>query len=200
MKGGYLLPLGSIIQAGDEVTKTPPDMLGAVYANDSSTVTIENARVGLHFIDTSGHAQLTLKKTRFYTGGGGMITASLALELGKEVFAVPGRITNWQSEGPHALIKDGAVLVESGDEVVEHLYGGIVVSESEKEEDGVEMSFETEEQEIVYRVLLESDGALSFEEIKVRTGLDDDRLTVALVELEMNGMVKRTVPFGYQVV
>jgi DNA processing protein len=171
-----------------------------VYATDSSTVTIENARVDLHFIDASGNSQLTIKKTRFYTGGGGMITASLALELGKEVFAVPGRITNWQSEGPHALIKDGAVLVESGDEVVEHLYGGIVVSESEKEEDGVEMSFETEEQEIVYRVLLESDGALSFEEIKVRTGLDDDRLTVALVELEMNGMVKRTVPFGYQVV
>ncbi len=74
MKGGYLLPLGSILQPGDEVNKTPPDMLGAVYAVDSSTVTIENAKLGIHFIDANGNARLVIKKTRFYTGGGGMIT------------------------------------------------------------------------------------------------------------------------------
>jgi hypothetical protein len=100
MKGGYLLPLGSIIQAGDEVTKTPPDMLGAVYAEDSSVVTIENAKLGIHFIDANGNARLVIKKTRFYTGGGGMITpygsSTIHVEdstLGAVTLAIPAGAT-----------------------------------------------------------------------------------------------------------
>lgn len=48
---------------------------------------------------------------------GAMITAKLALEMGKEVWAVPGPITHPNSEGPNALIRDGAVPIAGPDDI-----------------------------------------------------------------------------------
>lgn len=52
---------------------------------------------------------------------GSLITADLALEQGKEVFAVPGNITSWLSEGTNDLIKQGANLITSIDDVLDNL-------------------------------------------------------------------------------
>ncbi len=52
---------------------------------------------------------------------GSLITARLAAELGREVFAIPGSIHNPQARGCHALIREGAKLVETGDHVIEEL-------------------------------------------------------------------------------
>lgn len=48
---------------------------------------------------------------------GAMITARLALEMGREVWAVPGPITHPNAEGPNALIRDGATPITSGDDI-----------------------------------------------------------------------------------
>ncbi|HEX9316362.1 MAG TPA: DNA-processing protein DprA, partial [Actinomycetota bacterium] len=53
--------------------------------------------------------------------GGAMITARLALEYGREVFAVAGPVHASGSEGPHALVRDGARLVTSAKDVLEDL-------------------------------------------------------------------------------
>lgn len=54
-------------------------------------------------------------------GGGAMITARLAMEFGREVFAVAGPVHSEVSEGPHSLVRDGARLVTSPKDVLEDL-------------------------------------------------------------------------------
>ncbi|QZA82381.1 DNA-processing protein DprA [Deefgea piscis] len=57
-------------------------------------------------------------------GSGSLITARQAVDLGREIFAIPGSIHSPQAKGCHALIKSGAKLVESGDDILSELSFG----------------------------------------------------------------------------
>ncbi|MBU0485729.1 MAG: DNA-processing protein DprA [Proteobacteria bacterium] len=52
---------------------------------------------------------------------GSLITAHLALDQGREVFAIPGRVDSQKSEGTHRLLQEGAKLVQSVDDILEEL-------------------------------------------------------------------------------
>lgn len=64
---------------------------------------------------------------------GALITADFATEQGREVFAVPGNIFKLQSRGAHSLIKQGAVLVESADDVLEALNNRTLPFETQRQ-------------------------------------------------------------------
>ena len=101
---------------------------------------------------------------------GALITADLALEEGREVFAVPGEITSSLSEGTNALLKLGASPLTSATDVLTSF--GIEPEPSEKERSP----------------LLELLPA-SADELVRRTGLGADEIARTLVELEIDGRV-----------
>lgn len=123
---------------------------------------------------------------------GALITARLAMEQGREVFAVPGRVDNRSSRGCHRLIRDGAKLVETIDDVLEEL-GPLV--EAAPREDGqvvrhpAELMLNDLEQKVLSAVDTEP---TSIDRIVTETGLPVARVLSTVSVLEMRHLIRRT--------
>ena len=122
---------------------------------------------------------------------GSLITARLAAEQGKEVFAIPGAIHNPQSRGCHQLIRQGAKLVETAQDVLEELRWPAKVAP----ESIAESAYPTpaEPPDGPQTALLEALGAdpVGLDALMARTGLDTATLQARLLELELDGHVGR---------
>lgn len=124
---------------------------------------------------------------------GSLITARWALEQGREVFAVPGMARNLRSHGPHQLLRQGATLVESADDILEQLKPMLRPSSAPvgprlepAEPRGVETS------EIEATVL----GLLGVEPVHVdrlcrESGLETAVVMATLMALEIRGLVRQ---------
>ncbi len=115
---------------------------------------------------------------------GSLITAKLAVELGREVWAIPGSIHAPQSRGCHALIRQGAKLVESAEDVLEELRPGTVA---------VHAAHTGRVAEPVSTPLLDAMGfdPMGLDALQARTGLPTATLQAQLLELELEGHVGR---------
>jgi DNA processing protein len=125
---------------------------------------------------------------------GSLITARLAAEQGKEVFAIPGSIHSPQSRGCHALIKQGAKLVETAQDVLEDLNlpvrsvaPGTVQCISAETEPYPEVETSS------YAALVAALGfdVVSLDTLQARTGMETALLQARLLELELDGQVFR---------
>ena len=112
---------------------------------------------------------------------GSLITARLAGEQGREVFAIPGSIHSALSKGCHRLIKQGAKLVESAQDVLEEL-GAVALAPRPMTSHADAVS---KEQEAFLRELGHEPCAI--DTLVERTGLTADRVSSILLELELAG-------------
>lgn len=116
---------------------------------------------------------------------GSLITARMASEQGREVFAIPGSIHSTQSRGCHALIRQGAKLVESAQDVLEELQ--LIVKPAAPTATPAETA--AEEADPVLEAMGHDPVAL--DTIQARTGLDTAHLQARLLALELEGCVAR---------
>lgn len=116
---------------------------------------------------------------------GSLITARTAVEQGREVFAIPGSIHAPQSRGCHALIRQGAKLVESAQDILEDLR--LAPSPAQAPAGRTDDPLPEEDP------LLQAMGfdPVSLDALQARTGEPTDRLQARLFELELDGRVAR---------
>jgi DNA processing protein len=123
---------------------------------------------------------------------GSLITARLAAEQGREVFAIPGSIHNPLSRGCHMLIRQGAKLVETADDIVAELapLGGYILQNSEKSADSDIVEREADQD---YEGLLRHLGhdPLSADELAETSGLTIDQVSSMLLILELEGKIEK---------
>lgn len=118
---------------------------------------------------------------------GSLITARLAAEQGKEVFAIPGSIHATQSHGCHALIRQGAKLVETALDVLEDLPR---MAQAARLTNHVETPDEPPESEDGLLTALGFDP-VSLDALQARTGLDTPHLQASLMRLELDELIVR---------
>ena len=112
---------------------------------------------------------------------GSLITANQALEQGRDVFAIPGSIHAPLCKGCHALIKEGATLVECADDVMQAL--GLDAACAPGDADAAESAT----RDAVLRAI--GHATLSIDQLVDLTGLAAPRLAAHLARLEMHGRV-----------
>ena len=124
---------------------------------------------------------------------GSLITARLTAEQGKDVFAIPGSIHAAQSRGCHALIKQGAKLVESAQDVLEELQDvGAQSSASDftaTNEDPPGMAGTAADNGMLLRAI--GFDPVGLDALQGRTQLETSDLQAQLMTLEINGLVAR---------
>ncbi len=126
---------------------------------------------------------------------GALISARLAGEQGREVFALPGPVDNRMSAGCHQLIRDGATLVTSVDDILEGL-GPLATPMISTAADGTQQSLyrpaELKLNEIEQQILQAIMGEpTEIDSVVVATGLPVHRVLSAISVLEMRHLVRR---------
>ena len=121
---------------------------------------------------------------------GSLITAACALEQGRDVMAVPGNVLSGRNRGGHALIRDGAKIVECADDIVEELGLGRACRPRSSRVAG---KWQTDQR--VPRIRCCAGWTRAAPTISTRwrraSGLDAPRLLPHLADLELRGLVRR---------
>ncbi|MEN6445277.1 MAG: DNA-processing protein DprA [Candidatus Cloacimonas sp.] len=123
---------------------------------------------------------------------GAMLTAKFAQQQNKPLFALPGNINNRNAQGPNLLIRQGATLVSSADDLITD-FG---LSSSVKEQLELIPELSAEEQSI-FDLLSEAQRDITFDELLLKTGLGFGKLSTLLLNLELKGVIAKSSGNSY---
>jgi DNA processing protein len=127
---------------------------------------------------------------------GSLITARLAMEFGREVFGVPGNVTQPVSFAPNLLIKQGAKLVTNGEDVIEELPTPIRAKlvnaeQPEAQQRNLLLAASLNSSEKKIYELLSVDEPRHIDDIVEASGLNSSEVLATLFDLEMKGVVRQ---------
>ena len=123
---------------------------------------------------------------------GALITAKMAADNGRQVFAVPGRIDSPRSKGCHDLIKNGAKLCEGAEDILsefEYLFPGDNRPSLLKNSEAMPAFTLSVNEQAVYDTLSEEEATI--DEVIRRSGLPPSAVSVALLALEMKRLIRQ---------
>ncbi|HEX9890482.1 MAG TPA: DNA-processing protein DprA [Actinomycetota bacterium] len=115
-------------------------------------------------------------------GSGSLISANHAMELGRDVLAVPGPVTSPLSAAPHELIQEGAGLIRGPDDVLEALGLGPPATEDAPPPDL------PEREDRVFRAV--AGAAATADEVAASAGMPQDVVVAMLASLELQGLIR----------
>ncbi|MBI4354765.1 MAG: DNA-protecting protein DprA [Candidatus Omnitrophica bacterium] len=166
-----------IVQHGALISEYPMGSLPIAYHFPQRNRLISGLSLGVVVVEAAHRS-------------GALITVDCALEQGREVFAVPGNIDALTSQGTHHLLKQGARLVTSVDDILEELRlepirsSGTIEREAQPHGDWSE-----EEQQLLSKI--RRDAPLDIETLAGATGLPPSRCIASLLHLELKHAVKQ---------
>ncbi len=125
---------------------------------------------------------------------GSLITAELACEYGKDVFAVPGPIFAKYSQGPNNLIKQGAFVAVTPEDVTEQVpfLADWVRKNTKKKKKEIEKDLPliSQSSKNILKMIQSSITGISLDEISLKTGVNVSEVSTILLELELDGLIK----------
>jgi DNA processing protein len=129
---------------------------------------------------------------------GALITANFAAEQGRTVFAVPGKVSSSTSSGTNELIKDGACLIQSVDDIMDELAISEIKPAAEPKAGPIDEKIERQAKAYIYNSLTDderkvykniSDEPMHVDDILEKAGMDQAKASKVLLNLELKRLI-----------
>ena len=191
----------------------------AHHRNEANKMVLGNGAVITEFFhDVRPEARNFLQRNRVIAGlsdatllpesaihGGGMVTARLAVDYSRELFAIPGNVTAPMSEGPNALIRDNkATLVTSAGDIIKDLGWNAEERIQQARNKGIERELFTEFTEFTddEKKVIETlqKGDQTTDTLCLETGLPISTLSAVIFTLEMKGIIRALSGNQYHII
>jgi len=115
---------------------------------------------------------------------GALLTAKFAMDQNRDVFALPGDINRQQAEGPNYLIKLGAKIVTSAQDILEEY--DLVLDEQTRLFPEL-----TEKEDKIYQILLNNKPEMYFDDLLIKGGMNIGELSSILLNLELKNVIRK---------
>lgn len=166
-----------LITEGCVVSEYPPDTLARNYHFPRRNRIISGMCYGIVVVEAAVRS-------------GSLITAQLAMDYEREVYAVPGNVTSSLSKGTNALLISGAKCVMTAEDIIKELPEGLCIKNNVIKKNRNKLHNElAEEERIVYASV--SQEPIMFEKLLESTQLSYERINTSLLQLEVKGFIQR---------